>query len=48
MIHLWAVLACRLRDLAMHDIIIALAFIGMILAPAVVAAKSSEATDDSD
>jgi hypothetical protein len=32
----------------MHDIIIALAFIGMILAPAVVAAKSTEATDDSD
>ena len=32
----------------MHDIIIALAFIGMILAPAVVAAKSSEASDDSE
>jgi hypothetical protein len=32
----------------MHDIIIALAFIGMIIAPAVVAAKSTEAADDSD
>ena len=32
----------------MHDIIIALAFIGMIVAPAIVAAKSSEARDDRD
>ncbi len=32
----------------MHDIIIALAFIGMILAPAVVAAKSSNAADNRD
>lgn len=32
----------------MHDIFIALVFIGMILAPAVVATKSREAADDSD
>lgn len=32
----------------MHDIIIALAFIGMIVAPAVAAARSSQATDDSE
>jgi hypothetical protein len=32
----------------MHDLIIALAFIGMVIAPAVVAAKSSQAGDDSD
>jgi hypothetical protein len=31
----------------MHDLLIALAFIGMVIAPAVVAAKSgSDATDD--
>ena len=48
MIPVWAVDGCRPRDPAMHDIIIALAFIGMIIAPAVVAAKSTEATDDSD
>ena len=36
------------RDLTMHDLIIALAFVGMIVAPAVVAAKSTAATDDSD
>jgi hypothetical protein len=32
----------------MHDIIIALAFIGMIIAPAVVAARSSRESDDSE
>jgi hypothetical protein len=33
----------------MHDLLIALAFVGMVIAPAIVAAKSSaEATDDSD
>jgi hypothetical protein len=33
----------------MHDLLIALAFIGMVVAPAVVAAKAgSEATDESD
>jgi hypothetical protein len=32
----------------MHDLVIALAFIGMIIAPAVVAAKSSQASDDRD
>jgi hypothetical protein len=33
----------------MHDLLIALAFIGMVVAPAVVAAKSgAEATDDSE
>ena len=32
----------------MHDLLIALAFIGMVLAPAIVAAKSDiEATDES-
>jgi hypothetical protein len=39
---------CRPGELTMHDLIIALAFIGMIIAPAVVAAKSTEARDDSD
>jgi len=34
--------------LTMHDLIIALVFIGMIIAPAVVAAKSSQASDDRD
>ena len=32
----------------MHDFIIALAFIGMIIAPAVVAAKSSQTNDPSE
>jgi hypothetical protein len=33
----------------MHDLWIALAFIGMVIAPAVVAAKSgADATDESD
>jgi len=33
----------------MHDLLIALAFIGMVIAPAVVAAKSgADATDESD
>lgn len=33
----------------MHDLLIALAFIGMVIAPAVVAAKSgSEATEEGD
>jgi len=32
----------------MHDLIIALAFIGMVIAPAVVAAKSSKSSDDPD
>jgi hypothetical protein len=42
-----AVVAHRLRIAAMHDFIIALAFIGMVIAPAVVAASSSrEAMDD--
>ena len=36
------------RELIMHDLIIALAFIGMVIAPAVVAAKSSQASDDPD
>lgn len=30
----------------MHDLMIALAFIGMVLAPAVVAARSAQARDD--
>ncbi len=30
----------------MHDLIIALAFIGMVIAPAVVAARSAQARDD--
>jgi hypothetical protein len=33
----------------MHDLLIALAFIGMVIAPAVVAAKSgSDSTDEGD
>jgi hypothetical protein len=36
------------QDLTMHDLIIALAFIGMVIAPAVVAAKSSREDDDPD
>jgi hypothetical protein len=33
----------------MHDLLVALAFIGMVVAPAVVAAKSgSDATDEGD
>jgi hypothetical protein len=33
----------------MHDLLIALAFIGMVIAPAIVAAKSgSESTDEGD
>ena len=33
----------------MHDLLIALAFIGMVVAPALVAAKSgNEAADDAD
>jgi hypothetical protein len=33
----------------MHDLLIALAFIGMIVAPAIVAAKSgTDATEDGD
>jgi len=33
----------------MHDLMIALAFIGMVVAPAIVAAKSgADASDDSD
>jgi hypothetical protein len=33
----------------MHDLLIALAFVGMVIAPAVVAAKSgAESTDDGD
>jgi hypothetical protein len=33
----------------MHDLLIALAFIGMVVAPALVAAKAgNEATDDAD
>lgn len=36
-------------DTAMHDLLIALAFIGMVVAPAVVAAKSgAEAADELD
>ena len=33
----------------MHDLLVALAFVGMVVAPAIVAAKSgSEATDESE
>jgi hypothetical protein len=32
----------------MHDFIIALAFIGMVIAPAVVAAKCSPTSDDTN
>jgi len=32
----------------MHDFIIALAFIGMVIAPAVVAAKNTQTNDHSD
>jgi hypothetical protein len=32
----------------MHDLLIALAFIGMVIAPAVVAAKSGVDSDDTD
>ncbi len=31
----------------MHDLLIALAFIGMVIAPAIVATRNMEATDDS-
>jgi hypothetical protein len=44
----WAVGGYRPMDLTMHDLIIALAFVGMIIAPAVVAARSTETKDDSD
>ena len=38
-----------LRRDAMHDLMIALAFIGMVVAPAIVAAKSgAEAADELD
>jgi hypothetical protein len=30
----------------MHDLLIALAFVGMVVAPAIVAAKSGEEADD--
>jgi hypothetical protein len=33
-------------DESMHDLVIALAFIGMVIAPAVVAAKSGAETAD--
>jgi hypothetical protein len=33
----------------MHDLLVALAFVGMVVAPAIVAAKSgSESTDEGD
>jgi hypothetical protein len=32
----------------MHDLLIALAFIGMVVAPAVVAARSSAEADDAE
>jgi hypothetical protein len=32
----------------MHDLLIALAFIGMVMAPALVAAKSGKAADESE
>jgi hypothetical protein len=33
----------------MHDLLVALAFVGMVIAPAIVAAKSgSESTDEGD
>ena len=36
-------------DIGMHDLLIALAFIGMVVAPAIVAAKSgAEAADELD
>jgi uncharacterized protein YraI len=33
-------------DISMHDLLIALAFIGMVVAPAIVAAKSGAETAD--
>jgi len=37
------------RTSKMHDFLIALAFIGMVIAPAIVAAKSgSDSTDEGD
>jgi hypothetical protein len=39
----------RTRRISMHDLLIALAFIGMVIAPAIVATKCHmEATDDSE
>jgi hypothetical protein len=39
----------RTGERTMHDLLIALAFIGMVVAPAIVAAKSgSDATDETN
>lgn len=50
MIHLWtgSIEPVQERN-TMHDLLIALAFIGMVVAPAIVATKSgTESTDESD
>jgi hypothetical protein len=47
----WAVhrSSASTRRRSMHDLLIALAFIGMVIAPAIVAANSSaESSDDND
>jgi len=50
MIHLWT--GCKephKERYSMHDLLIALAFIGMVVAPAIVAANSSaESTEEGD
>ena len=49
MIRMWTGSIKPTRRFAMHDLLIALAFIGMVVAPAVVAAKSgAEAADELD
>jgi len=49
MIRIWTGLGAPHGDPPMHDLLIALAFIGMVVAPAIVAAKSgAEAVDDLD
>jgi uncharacterized protein YraI len=49
MIQMWTGSLESTRRLLMHDLLIALAFIGMVVAPAVVAAKSgAEAADELD
>ncbi len=46
MILMWTVSLEPHEEKAMHDLLIALAFIGMVVAPAVVAAKSGAETAD--
>ena len=51
MIHLWTGSREPHKEIdTMHDLLIALAFIGMVVAPAIVAANSSaeESTDEGD